>query len=50
VSEHAKTFDGSEEPQAKAPEEEPGKLTQRELVRLSLLCCPPAPAEDPPRR
>ena len=50
VDEHAKTFNATKEPQAKEPEEDLRKLTQRELVRLSLLRCPPSPSTSQPRR
>jgi hypothetical protein len=50
VDEQAEPLTAEEEPQADAHEEEERALTQRELVRASLLRCPPGPAADPPRR
>jgi hypothetical protein len=51
VDEQAEPLMAEEEPQADLHEqEEEPTLSQRELVRASLLRCPPGPAADPPRR
>jgi hypothetical protein len=53
VDEQAERFMADEEPQADLNEqeqEEERTLSQRELVRASLLRCPPGSAADPPRR
>jgi hypothetical protein len=52
VDEQAEPLMADEEPQADLHEQEQEErtLTQRELVRASLLRCPPGPAADPPRR
>lgn len=48
MDEHAEELRNEEDERDDA--EEQRVLTQRELVRASLLRCPPAQAADPPRR
>jgi hypothetical protein len=50
LDEQAEQFNAEEEQSAESSAEarEP-TLSQRELVRASLLRCPPADAADPPR-
>jgi len=51
VDEEVEPLTVEEEPQGESHEkDEERALTQRELVRASLLRCPPGPAADPPRR
>jgi hypothetical protein len=52
VDEQAERLMAEDEPQADLheQEEEERTLSQRELVRASLLRCPPGHAADPPRR
>jgi hypothetical protein len=50
MDEHAEPRPAEEEPPAEQPQRPPGPpLTQRELVRASLLRCPPEQAGEPPR-
>jgi hypothetical protein len=51
VDEHAETLPADEEPDNELHEQHEPTLTQRELVRASLLRCPPQPpATEQPRR
>jgi len=51
VDDSAERFSRDEEEHAEQREQEDERvLTQRELVRASLLRCPPPALADPPRR
>jgi len=50
VNEHAEQLPAQQERQGEGEKPSPQELTQRELVRASLLKCPPAPPAQSPRR
>jgi hypothetical protein len=50
VDEHTETLTAEDEPQVERPAPPEPTLTQRELVRASLLRCPPQPADGPAPR